>query len=259
MDPSWVPIEEPPPCERFVLFKPPRAYRDMMLQDREVWAPGANEVTQQAIANVASCIVMPRFIHVEHWMRQAEDFFGRLCAHRRGRGDQTDSAIAQLQTRLRAAERQMDALRIRAEAAEQNLERLQDRCQLSSRLLEQLEANRLADHRAVVDLRVGMSALEVLATERRVKGSEKAAEAVRELSVARSCSPRGRSPGPIAHDTQVAMAQATAALARGYGAAETRAVMDEFLGRRIVGESRECSSLPPQFLRTSSLPPQFGK
>ena len=118
----------------------------------------------------------------------------------------------------------------------------------------------MENERSFTELRVGVAALELLATDRGIRGSEKAAEALRELSVARSCSPRGRSPGPggVAHDAQVAVAQAAAASARGCAAAGARAAMDEFLGRRMAGETRECSSQPPQFLRPSSMPPQFG-
>ena len=121
------------------------------------------------------------------------------------------------------------------------------RTQISS--LEGVQAD---NERALSELRVGVQGLELLTSEHGLRGSDNAASALRELSLARSQSPRGRSRGPeqatVAHDTQVALAKIAAAQARGYSpAASTRAVLNEYLGRRAAGEAR-CGSLPPYLL-----------
>ena len=118
--------------------------------------------------------------------------------------------------------------------------------------ISRLEGFQADNQRALSELRVGVSGLELLTSEHGLRGSDNAASALRELSLARSQSPRGRSRGPdeatVAHDTQVALAQTAAAQARGYSpAASTRAVLNEYLGRRAAGEAR-CGSLPPHLV-----------
>ena len=123
--------------------------------------------------------------------------------------------------------------------------------------ISRLEGFQADNERALSELRVGVQGLELLTSEHGLRGSDNAASALRELSLARSPRPRGRSPGPdeatvaitaSPHDTQVALAQTAAAQARGYSpAASTRAVLNEYLGRRAAGEAR-CGSLPPHLL-----------
>ena len=118
--------------------------------------------------------------------------------------------------------------------------------------ISRLEGFQADNQRALSELRVGVSGLELLTSEHGLRGSDNAASALRELSLARSQSPRGRSRGPdeatVAHDTQVALAQTAAAQARGYSpAASTRAVLNEYLGRRAAGDAR-CGSLPPHLV-----------
>ena len=131
------------------------------------------------------------------------------------------------------------------------------RTQISS--LEGVQAD---NERALSELRVGVQGLELLTSEHGLRGSDNAASALRELSLARSPRPRGRSPGPdgatvaitaLPHDALVARAQAEAAEARGSWepnvtkAASARVILSEFLHGRATGEAR-CGSLPPYLL-----------
>ena len=370
LDPEWQPIADAPPCERYLLFGPPRHYRDDMLNDSHAWAPEVPRAIQRAIANVMSCVVLPRLVDFEQWVQHATDFFNRLCAHRRRRGATVDSAFVQMRQRVCVLERAIDEVRTRmghlddcqfahvqafselrgsfselrgaCRAAGQSalsevrakmghlddcllanqraftelrgsLSELRGACvavghsalgeartkmghlddcllanqrafsELRGSLSElrdareataqsalndvrtqisRLEGFQADNQRALSELRVGVQGLELLTSEHGLRGSDNAASALRELSLARSPRPRGRSPGPdgatvaitaLPHDTVVAMAQAEAARARGVWepnateAACTHVVLSEFLGRRAAGEAR-CGSLPPHLL-----------
>ena len=327
LDPEWQPIDAAPPCERYHLFGPPRHYRDDMLNDSHAWAPEVPRAIQRAIANVMSCVVLPRLVHQEGWVQHATDFFNRLCAHRRGRGATVDSAFVEMRQRLCVLERAIDEVRTRmghlddcqvahvqafselrgsvselrgvCRAAGQSalsevrakmghlddcllanqraftelrgsLSELRDAREATAQSalndvrtqISRLEGFQADNQRALSELRVGVSGLELLTSEHGLRGSDNAASALRELSLARSPRPRGRSPGPdgatvaitaLPHDALVARAQAEAAEARGSWepnvtkAASARVILSEFLHGRATGEAR-CGSLPPYLL-----------
>ena len=95
---------------------------------------------------------------------------------------------------------------------------------------------------AIAELRVSATAAEQLAAAEGLRNSQRAAEAVRELRMGRSQSPRGRgraaqAPG-LALDAQIMMAQVAAAQARSASpAASTHAAIEELLTRRATGEA----------------------
>ena len=95
---------------------------------------------------------------------------------------------------------------------------------------------------AIAELRVSATAAEQLAAAEGLRNSQRAAEAVRELRMGRSQSPRGRGRAAQASglplDARIMMGQVAAAQARSASpAASTRAAIDEFLTRRATGEA----------------------
>ena len=106
----------------------------------------------------------------------------------------------------------------------------------------QLQQRVLACENAIAELRASAAAAEQLTAVEALRGSQRAAEAVRELRMGRSQSPRGRGrevqAAQLAVDARIMLGQVTAAQARSASpAASTHAAIGEFLARRAAAEA----------------------
>ena len=128
--------------------------------------------------------------------------------------------------------------------------------------IAQLQQRLASCENAIAELRASAAAAEQLATVEALRHSQRAAEAVRELRMGRSQSPRGR--GRVAQaaqlplDAQIMLGQVAAAQARSASpAASTHAAIGEFLARRAAGEApvgtEPPDGAPPGPERTSGI------
>ena len=88
----------------------PLKYRSAMMADRKFWVCDADSKSQLAIATVTANIVMPRLIELDQWRTYAENFFRRLCAHRRKTHDRTWKELATQRTEHEKLPMQVRAL-----------------------------------------------------------------------------------------------------------------------------------------------------
>ena len=115
--------------------------------------------------------------------------------------------------------------------------------------IEQLQQRVASCESAIAELRASAAAAEQLATSDKLRHSQRAAEAVRELRMGRSQSPRGRGREAVVtqlpDDARVMLGQVAAAQARSSSpAASTQAAIVEFMERRAAGEAA-VGTLPP--------------
>lgn len=115
---------------------------------------------------------------------------------------------------------------------------------------------------AIAELRVSATAAEQLAAAEGLRNSRRAAEAISELRMGRSQSPRGRGRAAqasgLAIDTRIMLAQVAAAQARSASPAlSTHAAINELLTRRATGEAPVPTgpphAAPPDTGRTGSI------
>ena len=108
--------------------------------------------------------------------------------------------------------------------------------------ITQLQQRVASCESAIAELRASAAAAEQLAASEELRRSQRAAEAVRELRMGRSQSPRGRGretlETQLPDDARVMLGQVAAAQARSASpAASTHAAIAEFMERRAAGEA----------------------
>ena len=89
-----------------------------MMADRKFWGCDADAKSQLAIATVTANIVLPRLMELDQWRTYAENFFQRLCAHRRRTHDRTWNELETQRTEHEKLCKQVRALEERVKQLE---------------------------------------------------------------------------------------------------------------------------------------------
>ena len=205
IDPEWQPRDPLLPSERYLRVRMPTDFRDAMLADSTEWAYGLArcEAGKPICRAIASAI---------SWcvMPKLADIEGWV-AH-------ATEFFLRLCSHRRNRGTTVDAA------------------------IKQLQQRVASCESAIAELRASAAAAEQLAAEESLRRSQRAAEAVRELRMGRSQSPRGRGreaqAAQLALDTRIMLGQVAAAQARSLSpAASTHAAIGEYLERRAAGEA----------------------
>ena len=102
IDPEWHDCAVVPSFLIYSRFDSPPNYQTAMLADKANWGCGGDRRSLLAITKVMAHIVFPRLIDLDQWRALADNFFRRLCAHRRRTHDRTWDELLKLRSEVKA-------------------------------------------------------------------------------------------------------------------------------------------------------------